>query len=134
MRKKITIIEDNKPIANMYKFKLVQEGYDVDVAHTGPEGLELVKRKRPHLLLLDLKLPHMNGDEVLRRIRQTDWGELLKVLIISNIGLHHVPESLQDLDFDDYLIKAEHTPSELAEKIQHLLHHIPATAGDMLHM
>lgn len=101
----------------MYKFKLVQEGFEVDVAHTGPEGLELVQRKRPHLVLLDLKLPHMNGDELLRRIRESEWGALLKVFIISNVNAHHAPKNLQDLHFEDFIVKAEHTPQQLFEKI-----------------
>lgn len=117
MRKKITIIEDNKPIANMYKFKLEQEGFEVDVAHTGPEGLELVHRKRPNLVLLDLKLPHMNGDELLRRIRESEWGALLKVFIISNVNIQHAPKALETLHFEDFIVKAEHTPQQLFEKI-----------------
>lgn len=105
----------------MYKFKLVRDGYEVDVAHTGPEGLELVKRKRPHLLLLDLKLPHMNGEEVLRRIRQTDWGAYLRVLIIANVGRNFSPKVLEELHFDNYLIKAEHTPQQISDIIREIL-------------
>lgn len=105
----------------MYKFKLENEGYEVNVAHTGPDGLELVQRKRPHLLLLDLKLPHMNGEEVLRRIRNTDWGKYLRVLIIANVGLHYGPKELQSLSFDNYILKAEHTPSEVSRIVRSLL-------------
>lgn len=80
MRRKITIIEDDKFIANMYKFKLENEGFDVDLAHTGPAGLSLIKRVRPHLVLLDLKLPHMNGDEILEHMRKHDWGKDISVV------------------------------------------------------
>jgi DNA-binding response OmpR family regulator len=121
VRKKITIIEDNKPIANMYKFKLENDGYEVDVAHTGPDGFELVKRKRPHLVLLDLRLPHMNGEEVLRKIRATDWGEYLRVLIIDNVALHHNKHKLKDSDFDKYIIKVGHTPQEILDLVKHML-------------
>ncbi len=121
MRKKITIIEDNKPIANMYKFKLENDGFEVDVAHTGPDGFELVKRKRPHLVLLDMRLPHMNGEEVLRKIRATDWGEYLRVMIIANVGFYHSRDKLQDLHFDDYILKADHTPSQVSEMVKQLL-------------
>lgn len=105
----------------MYKFKLENEGFEVHVAHTGPEGFALVKLKQPHLLLLDLKLPQMNGEEVLRRIRQTDWGKYLRVLIIANVGFHQSPKELHDLEFDNYILKAEHTPAQISQIVRQLL-------------
>lgn len=121
MRKKIAIIEDDKSIARMYKFKLENEGFDIDVAHTGPAGLQLVKRKRPHLVLLDLRLPHMNGDEVLEQMRMSDWGKDINVIIAANVGKEHVPWRLHLLDFDRYVIKAHHTPSQILEVIKEVL-------------
>ena len=105
----------------MYKLKLENSGFEVDMAHTGPDGLELVKRKKPHLVLLDLKLPHMNGEEVLRKIRETDWGAYLRVVIIANVSLYFTREELQDLHFDDYILKADYTPSQILKVIKGLL-------------
>lgn len=121
MQKKITIVEDNKAIANMYKFKLESEGFEVGVAHTGPAGLRLIKKQKPHLVLLDLKLPHMNGDEVLEHLRDSDWGKDINVIIASNIGRAHAPWRLHLLDFDRYIIKAHYTPAEMLEVILEVL-------------
>lgn len=120
MRKKITIIEDDESIANMYRFKLENEGFEIDIAHDGPDGLALVKAKRPHLVMLDLRLPHMNGDEILRHIRQHEWGKAIKVLVMANINQAHAPKNLETLEYDRYLIKAHHTPSQILEIIHEL--------------
>lgn len=122
MRRKITIIEDDKFIANMYKFKLENEGFDVDLAHTGPAGLSLIKRVRPHLVLLDLKLPHMNGDEILEHMRKHDWGKDISVVIAANVSRDHAPWRLHLLDFDRYIVKAHYTPGEIFELISDILH------------
>ncbi|RTK94557.1 response regulator [Candidatus Saccharibacteria bacterium] len=121
VRKKITIIEDNKPIAEMYRFKLENEGFEVDLAHTGPSGLQLVKRKKPHLVLLDLKLPHMNGDEVLERMREQDWGKDINVIIAANVSRAYAPKKLSWLDFDEYIVKAHFTPAQLLVVIRNIL-------------
>lgn len=105
----------------MYKFKLQNEGFDVDVAHTGPTGLKLLKEKKPDLVLLDLRLPHMNGDEILEEIRSNDWGKDMKVVIAANINRAFAPWRLHLFDFDKYLVKAHHTPSEIHEIIEDIL-------------
>ena len=106
----------------MYRFKLENEGFDIDVAHSGPAGLYLVKKRRPHLVLLDLRLPYMNGDEVLKHIRQHEWGKAMKVMIMANVSQAHAPEKLETLEFDKYLIKAHHTPAQVVDIIKEVLH------------
>ena len=107
----------------MYQFKLENEGFETEVAHTGPAGLHLIRSKRPNLVLLDLKLPHMNGDEILRHIRQNEWGQAIKVMITANIHRRHAPAQLDLLEFEKYLIKAHYTPSEIAKMIHEALEH-----------
>ena len=121
MRKKITIIENDKTIAKMYRFKLENAGFDIDIAHSGPDGLHLVKNKQPHLVLLDLRLPHMNGDEILKHIRQNEWGKAIKVIITANVHRRYAPDTLNRLDFEHYLVKANYTPSQLLEIIREVL-------------
>lgn len=122
MRKKITIIENDKTIAKMYRFKLENAGFDIDIAHSGPAGLYLVKNRRPHLVLLDLRLPHMNGDEILRHIRQNEWGKAMKVIITANVSRAHAPEHLELLEYDKYLIKAHYTPGQLLDLVHETLY------------
>jgi len=121
VRKKIAIVEDDRAIAQMYKFKLENEGFEVDTASNGHDGFELVKNRRPHLVLLDLRMPHMNGDEMLERMRATEWGKDISVVIAANINRIHAPWRLHLLDFDRYIIKAHHTPKQILEIIHEIL-------------
>ena len=112
---KIAIIEDETAIAEMYRFKLEQLGYEVRCAVNGKEGLELVETWRPELILLDLMMPEMSGDEILEKIRATDWGKAIKVIILTNISEDSGPSKLRSLNIDRYVVKAAYTPVEVAE-------------------
>jgi len=112
---KIAIIEDETAIAEMYRFKLEQLGYEVRCAVNGKEGLELARTWRPELILLDLMMPEMSGDEILEKIRATDWGKAIKVIILTNISEDSGPSKLRSLNIDRYVVKAAYTPVEVAE-------------------
>ena len=69
--KKILVVDDEKPISDIFKFNLAKEGYDVYTAYDGEEALEKVTEVEPDLILLDLMLPKMDGLEVAREVRKT---------------------------------------------------------------
>lgn len=69
--KKVLVVDDEKSIAEILKFNLVKEGYEVYVAFDGEEALNAVEKYTPDLMLLDLMLPKIDGLEVCRRVRQT---------------------------------------------------------------
>lgn len=112
---KIAIIEDDLAIAQMYRLKFEAEGYKVDIAENGKLGLELCEQLKPDLILLDLMMPEMNGDEMLAKMRTTDWGKDTKVIILTNVGEQEAPEQLKDLRVSGYIVKAEMTPKQVAE-------------------
>ncbi len=112
---KIAIIEDDLAIAQMYRLKFEAEGYKVEIAENGKLGLELCERLKPDLILLDLMMPEMNGDEMLAKMRTTDWGKDTKVIILTNVGEQEAPEQLKDLRVSGYIVKAEMTPKQVAE-------------------
>lgn len=118
---KIAIIEDDLPIANMYKIKLENSGYAIAVAHNGKEGLEVIKKNSPDLVLLDLRMPIMSGDEMLERLRATKWGSKIRVIILTNISKDEAPMNLRLLNIDRYVVKAHHTPQQVLEIIQEIL-------------
>ncbi len=121
MKQKIAIIEDETAIAGMYQFKLQQSGYEVRCAVNGKQGLELIESFRPALILLDLMLPEVTGDVVLQKIRATDWGKDIKVVVLTNISKDDAPPSLQQLGVDEYIIKAHYTPTQVVELVTALL-------------
>jgi DNA-binding response OmpR family regulator len=109
----IAIIEDDLAIAQMYRLKFEAEGYKVEIAENGKLGLELCERMKPDLVLLDLMMPEMNGDEMLEKMRGTDWGKGIKV--ITNVGEQEAPDKLKELHVLAYVVKAEMTPQQVAE-------------------
>lgn len=68
---KILVVDDEKPIADILKFNLEKEGYDVICAYDGEEAVELAKSEDPDLILLDIMLPKKDGNEVCREVRKT---------------------------------------------------------------
>ncbi len=113
--KKIAIIEDDRPIAEMYMQKLSTPDFIVKVAHDGDEGYELLKEFQPDLALIDIKMPAMTGDEMLTKVRETEWGANLRVIVLTNISKDEAPTSLRFLGVDRYIVKAHHTPAQILE-------------------
>ena len=105
----------------MYKLKLEREGFTVGVASNGREGLRLARSFRPDLLLLDLRMPEMSGDEMLARMRQTDWGCDIRVIVLTNISKNEAPQALRFLDVDRYVVKAHYTPSQVVAVVCEVL-------------
>lgn len=68
---KILVVDDEKPIAEILKFNLEKEGYEVICAHDGNDAIELAEKENPDLILLDIMLPGKDGNEVCREIRKT---------------------------------------------------------------
>jgi DNA-binding response OmpR family regulator len=115
---KIVIVEDDSAISQMYSIKFEAEGYQVQSAENGKLGLELIEKMRPDIVLLDLMMPEMNGDQVLAAIRKTDWGKNLKVIILTNMGEQEAPEILKSLNVSAFIVKADMTPKQVAELVK----------------
>lgn len=118
---KIAIIEDDQTIAEMYRMKFESEDYEVEVASNGRLGVELVEQMRPDLILLDLQMPEMSGEEALQEIRKQSWGRDLPVLILTNMGEEEAPKSLRHLGIKHYIVKADLTPSQVVKRVKEVL-------------
>ena len=99
---KILIVEDQKQMAMFIEMELTHEGYEVDTAYDGREGLKKVENNEYDLILLDIMIPSLNGIEVCRRIRQFS-----NVPIIMLTAKSDVPDKVLGLDVgaNDYLTK-----------------------------
>ena len=115
---KVAIIEDDLAIAQMYRLKFEAEGYKVEIAENGKLGLELCEQLKPDVVLLDLMMPEMNGDEMLEKMRKTDWGKHVKVIILTNVGEQEAPEHLKDLNITAFIVKADMTPRQVADLVK----------------
>jgi DNA-binding response OmpR family regulator len=118
---KIAIIEDDIAIAQMYRIKFESEGYEVETAVNGLVGLDLVQTFVPDIVLLDLMMPEMTGDVMLAKMRDTDWGKSIKVIILTNMGESEAPESLRNLNVSAFVVKANMTPRQVADLVKSTL-------------
>jgi DNA-binding response OmpR family regulator len=118
---KIAIIEDDAAIAQMYKFKLESAGFLTVHAPDGEKGLSLIEKHTPDLILLDIRMPVMSGDEMLEKMRRTDWGSDIRVIVLTNISRDEAPHSLGLLNVDRYIVKAHHTPAQILDIINEIL-------------
>lgn len=118
---KIAIIEDDMAISHMYRLKFEVEGYEVETADNGKLGLELAEFMKPDIILLDMMMPEMNGDEMLKKMRATDWGKDIKVIVLTNRGQEEAPDSLKKLNVLSYIVKADATPRQVAERVKQTL-------------
>jgi len=121
MTKKIAIIEDESAIRRMYAFKLNHSGFLVCEAEDGAKGLVLIKEELPDLILLDLRMPKMNGEEMLRALRGTEWGKNIPVIILTNISRAEAPRTLWHLGVSDFIVKSNSTPQKVVERVQDIL-------------
>lgn len=118
---KIAIIEDEAAIRRMYALKLKFGKFEICEAGDGQEGLVVIERERPDLVLLDLRMPRMAGDEMLRELRATSWGEKIPVIILTNISKDEAPRTLWHLGVSDFIVKANSTPQKVLESVETVL-------------
>ena len=118
---KILLIEDDQALAGMYEMKFREEGYEIDVAGDGEEGLERIRSNRPDLVLLDIVLPKKDGYQVLEEIRNDEQIKDVQVFVLSNLGQNGEIEQGKNKGADDYFVKASLTPTQLVEKVKERL-------------
>jgi len=116
--KKILIIEDEEILLDLIQKKLLQEGYQVDIAKDGEEGLEKIREEKPDLILLDIVMPKMGGFEVMEEIKKDKELKGIPIIIISNSGQPVELSRAKELGVVDWLIKTDFDPSEVVEKVK----------------
>lgn len=118
---KIVIVEDNVALAEIYKTRLELLGYVCSVAHEGIEALALIEKERPGLVMLDLMVPKLAGDMILRVMRATEWGKDIKVLIISNLNEADAAPGIRAQGIEGYAVKANLTDDQIDQMVAKIL-------------
>ena len=119
--KRILIIEDEKILSDMYKFKLNKEGFEVISAIEVDEGIELAKKQIPDLVVLDVLLPKESGINYLIKVKEIDSLKSIPVLVLSNFDDNETRTQALKYGAKDYLIKSNHDPKEIVARIKELL-------------
>src|SRR5581483_1692376 len=116
-QKKIVIVEDTADIAAIYKTNLELAGYMCFIAYNGIVGLYFIQKEIPDLVLLDLMVPDIAGDQILLRMRASTWGKHIPVLVLSNLNEAEAPPGLRDLGISGYLVKANLMNDQLVQEV-----------------
>lgn len=118
---KIVIVEDNASLADVYKTRLELLGYRCLAAYDGEAALALIQKELPDLVLLDLMVPKVAGDQILATMRASDWGKNIRVQIISNLNEADAPAGLRELGIEGYAVKANLSNDQLDQLVDAIL-------------
>lgn len=118
---KIVIVEDDVSLADIYKTRLEMLGYQCIMAADGIAALYFIQQEKPDLVLLDLMVPDIAGDEILKRMRASSWGKDIPVFIISNLNEADAPAGLRDLGIKGYVVKANLSNDMLDQLVNNIL-------------
>ncbi|MFZ0179928.1 MAG: response regulator [Candidatus Dormiibacterota bacterium] len=127
---RVLLIEDDAAAAEMYRLRLAADGYDVVVARDGEEGLRMASEEAPDFIYLDLRLPGLDGFEVLERLRGEAATTHIPVIILSNYGEPELRERGLKLGALEFLVKADTTPAQLSTKVEQSRESPPIASAD----
>lgn len=118
----IEVIEDEESYLKLVHNELTAIGYKVVDAKEGKQGLDIAKLEHPDLILLDLKLPGIDGMTVLNELRQDDWGKTAKVIILTNLEPDDaIMQGIVKNQPAYYILKSDIKLEGLIEKIKEVL-------------
>lgn len=124
---KIVIVEDKPELAEIYKTRLELLGYTCFIAYDGATALALIEKMLPNLVLLDLMVPIIAGDQVLKIMRSNEWGKRIPVQILTALNEADAPAGLRDLGIVGYAVKANLTNNQLDELVDNILKPVDQT-------
>jgi CheY-like chemotaxis protein len=119
--KHLLVVDDDVEYRSILKGVLHQAGFSVEEAGSGKEALEQLKNGRPALILLDLRMPDMDGFELLRHLREVDAWKAIPVIILTGADL--TPQQAQEMNRQmiDYVRKSDLTVENITQSIKRVL-------------
>jgi len=125
MQPTVLIVEDESDVVDLLRYHLSRAGFSILIARTGTEGLKMAKQHRPDVIVLDLMLPGMDGQEVCRALKEnSDTKELAILMLTAKGGANDRVKGLE-MGADDYVAKP-FSPRELVLRVQALIRRLQA--------
>ena len=119
--KKILIVEDDESFYNLCATALKLKGYDVVHVSDGSQAVHKIGDESPDLVILDIVLPGMSGLDILQSVKSVEETKNIKVLMLTNFGTDTNVNKAMELGAEDYIMKYNVVPSELADRVAVLL-------------
>ena len=120
-RTKILIIDDEESLSEMLKEYFIRQGYEVDTAYDGEEGLFKAKKFKPDLILLDILMPVLDGVSALKQIKKDPVTAGTPVIMLTNFDAKDKLNEVRAAGTPYYLMKVNCSPKDLDKKIKQVL-------------
>ena len=120
-QKRVLIVEDDQFLRDLMERKLIKEGFIVDTAIEGEDGLEKIQAQKPDVVLLDIILPGLDGFSILEKVKKSPAMASIPVILLSNLGQRDDVDKGMKLGAVDYLVKAHFTPGDIVDKVRSVL-------------
>lgn len=118
MSKKILIVEDEAPLVKALSLRLKEENFEILEAYDGLEGLAMAEKNKPDLILCDIVMPKMDGLTMLDKMRATDWGKDIAVMMLTNLSdKEKLSEALSHWVFR-YFVKSDWDLEQIVDEIK----------------
>lgn len=121
MKARILIVEDDPLISRMYERVFKFEGFDVDLARNGEEGLELLKKSKPKMILLDIMMPKMSGIDMLKIVKADPNLKNIPVVVLTNLSSVADAEEALKHGAVKFIVKSKNKPKEIVKQIKEIL-------------
>lgn len=118
---KILIVEDDPLISRMYQTVFQFEGFEVNMARNGEQGLEVLKKHKPTLILLDIMMPTMSGIDVLKELKSDPKYRNIPVVVLTNLSGMEDAEKAIELGAVKFIVKSDNKPKQIVAQIKEIL-------------
>lgn len=119
---KVLLVEDESMIVDMYKMRLEGDGFEVLVTDKGSEAIEMAKKDKPDIILLDVILPETDGFSILQNLKSDSKTKNIPVMMLTNLGQESDKEKGGQLGAVEYFIKSQHTPADVLSAVKRIIY------------
>jgi len=118
---KIIIVEDDPMISEIYQKKFSDSGFEVFLATTGEQALNIAKTEKVDVVMTDLIMPKMDGFQVIENLRNGGYDPNIRIIVTSNLSQKEDRDKAMQLGANGFVAKSEYSPSDLVKEVQRLL-------------
>lgn len=130
MKKKMLIIENEKPLLSIITDRFIKEGFEVISAANGKDGLDSALKNHPDIILLDIVIPVMDGATLLGELRKDPWGKNAQIVLLTNLTNAEKKMKVYQKGIFEYLIKCDIAIDEVVDKVKKKINERVAGAGE----
>lgn len=118
---KVLVVEDDPLMSRMYQRVFAFEGFDVQLAGNGQDGLALLKQFKPDIMLIDMMMPVMNGGDMLVAVKADPAVKDIPVIMLTNLAEPKTAEEMLAKGAAQYIVKSKYSPTEIVDIVRKMI-------------